>query len=112
MTNIDTLIRDLEGANRGSPELNVRVDNALCPEDTRERHKWESVARYTTSLDAALSLVPEGANWLIGTGGVSDDPDPYRADVHYDKEVGWGNGLANTPALALCIAALKARSAA
>lgn len=62
---------------------------------------------YTSSLDAALTLVPEGWDWIVfGAGG---------ADVW---KVGPGNELhridetyAATPALALCIASLRARSA-
>ena len=58
---------------------------------------------YTSSLDAALTLVPDCTPWAAGEDedgtGCADIP-RHRVLVH-----------AATPALALCIAALKARSA-
>jgi hypothetical protein len=61
---------------------------------------------YTASLDAAMTLVPEGYDWVIGrtNGGLT---------IH--AEVG-GRGdeymrFGSTPALALCAAALRARAA-
>lgn len=62
---------------------------------------------YTASLDAALSLVPEGWEWIVfGAGGadvwhVGNDAVLHRIDETY----------AATPAIALCIAALRAREA-
>jgi len=73
---------------------------------------------YTTSLDAALTLVPEG--WLVnrfwqdedgwevmltetGTDEGMGTPNFVEAALMFD-----GNGIP-TPALALCIASLKAR---
>jgi|ERR1700761_4058 len=62
--------------------------------------------RYTASLDAALTLVPEGYDYIIEhtNGGLTicarvghNDPDKNS----------WGE----TPALALCAAALRARAA-
>jgi len=64
---------------------------------------------YTASLDAALTLVPEGSSWSVGNnsgaivvcnGGISSGA--------------WGyvdGSDAKSPALALCIAALRAREA-
>lgn len=56
---------------------------------------------YTASLDAALTLVPEGLPWLL----------MRRGNNTHQAEVGdeWQYQGA-TPALALCIAALKARA--
>lgn len=63
--------------------------------------------RYTSSLDAALTLVPEGfaADIICYTSGngrtaVWNEPSIFRCD------------RGSTPAIALCIAALKARAAA
>lgn len=73
---------------------------------------WRDPPRFTSSVDAALTLVPEGAGinlgkyWIsrgeawsaiIHTDGVPDDP--ARAFEAED---------AQTPALALCAAALRA----
>lgn len=64
-------------------------------------------ATYTASLDAAMTLVPEG---LWAEGSLSS---PGQLEVHgpctYDP---LGKGWAATPALALCAAALKARARA
>ena len=62
---------------------------------------------YTTSLDAALTLVPEGWDYCLSMGSgepanVAMSPANSIAEVH---------GSAPSAALALCIAALKARSA-
>lgn len=71
------------------------------------------VQRYTTSIDAALTLVPEGCIWKV----FSDYPgDAYFADLekwvpgHEGTEHWRTDGACSYPALALCIAALRARS--
>lgn len=56
-----------------------------------------SPLRYTASIDAAMTLVPEGAEWSLDSAGV------YAVVNHKP-------GAAATPAIALCIAALKARA--
>jgi hypothetical protein len=62
------------------------------------------VPRYTSSLDAAASLIPSDFDWILErtNGGLTicarvGHNDPDRSS--------WGN----TPALALCTAALRAR---
>ncbi|KKL04415.1 hypothetical protein LCGC14_2616320, partial [marine sediment metagenome] len=73
----------------------------------------------TESLDAALTLVPEGfaiEDFMIWPGhpasltilGTHKDGDKYW---HNSSDGRW-KGEAATPPLALCIAALKARDAA
>ena len=66
--------------------------------------------RFTASLDAAMSLVPEGMKWRVDThyniAGVFDYPfDPESGP--YCKEY---PGEGATPALALVAAALRARA--
>jgi len=68
---------------------------------TREDN--EHPPRYTASIDAALTLVPEGLTWQV-TGRVREDGD-YFADV----DVSHRCDSAHNPAIALCIAALKVR---
>lgn len=62
------------------------------------------VPQFSTSIGAALTLVPEGWEGTIGVNkcnaGIYDKRNPT---------VGFG-AVAATPALALCIAALQARS--
>ena len=66
--------------------------------------------RYTSSLDAAMTLVPKGSNWRCGRHGQAGTAD-VRANTHdalkYWREVADGA----TPALALCIASLNAGTA-
>ena len=65
---------------------------------------------YTGSVDAALTLVPEGVeevrlqiNKEVGCSNATMDPDTFVGETVV--------GTANHPALALCIAALRAREA-
>ncbi|MHB1208054.1 MAG: hypothetical protein ACYCZX_20995, partial [Rhodospirillaceae bacterium] len=59
------------------------------------------VPEYTRNLDAALSVVPEGYDWIVAhtNGGLT-----IHACVGGTKEI-----FGTTPALALCAAALLAR---
>lgn len=64
--------------------------------------KWsKNPPLYTSSLDAALTLVPEGEAWCIVR---------YESGTFF-AEVGNEQSTAPTLAIALCIAALKARAA-
>lgn len=65
-------------------------------------------ARYTSSIDAALTLVPEGARvWLeLNTA----DFKPHGAWVGGDYSHRKNYSRTATPAIALCIAALRARA--
>lgn len=63
---------------------------------------------YTTSLDAAVTLVPEGVCWAIK----HLPPNPPRANV-WSRDFGIEeNAGGTTMALALCAAALRARAEA
>jgi hypothetical protein len=61
---------------------------------------------YTASIDAAMMLVPEGYDWIIGR---------TNEGLTIHAEVGGRGGdymrFGSTPALALCAAALRARAA-
>jgi len=64
------------------------------------------IPRFTESLDAAVSLVPEGCFWALTMKGVHWPG--FDACCEYeDGRMRWYRGA--TPAIALCIAALKAR---
>jgi len=65
---------------------------------------WERPPRYTESIDAALTLVPDGASWEIGTYITTGK---YRAYVLTDQQGSSGHGA--TPALALLIAIEQAK---
>jgi hypothetical protein len=122
---MNELIAKLEAATKGSRELDLDLwweckanrgsSNSPMPEDYRRSNlKMNDAPRYTTSLDAAMTLVPEG--WSIGLGDLrSYNPIIWRAHLrdHNNPSAStrdWKEGHAPTPALALCIAALKARN--
>ena len=100
-----------------SEMIEVWADGA--PNDDRARdHHWDglgmgvSTPHYTTSIDAALTLVPEG--WSIANfyEAVKPQDRPWwgvvlRRDEPYRVFESLGHP---TPALALTIAALKARA--
>lgn len=63
---------------------------------------------YTASLDAAMTLVPEGALFSVGHIG-DDSPDLFQATI---MPMGPSrHASASTPALALTAASLRARAA-
>lgn len=74
----------------------------------------EDLPRYTASLDAALSLVPEGMRWLVRYDGGDGDPIDFArpsarvSDYDLDTRNHW-YGKGYTPVLALVAAALRAR---
>lgn len=77
---------------------------------------WLDLPEYTSSIDAALTLVPEGCTWLVKYEHEESErygQPPFGASITVH-----GNGTdlepllascAPTPALAICIAALRAR---
>lgn len=97
------LIARLEAATGPDRELDIAIWHYLGNPKERTPLLW--VGCYTSSIDAALTLVPEGHDWSIGdvNGHFGGTPVAYV-----------GNDTARfgeTPALSLCIAALKARLA-
>jgi hypothetical protein len=95
----EELIAALEAATGPSWELDGFICEAVGAVKPEATPHWEWPPRYTASIDAALTLVPEGASGAIEFGNHT------QACV-----VGgpWCDGA--TPAIALCIAALKARA--
>ena len=110
---MDKLIAELEAAPEGSRKLDKAIYVALGLPITNHRNldpqmieiHLESVApHYTTSLDAALALIPEGSYVKITIG--RDKKTWVWVECAENEAVAYGN-----PALALCIAALRARQA-
>ena len=112
------LIAELEAAKEGSRVLDARVHehNAIAP----DWEKWlvggmpfgrisDQVPHYTTSLDAALTLVPE--EWRVSHAGTSADDGWHFNLIARTTNTETGRCWSNSPALALCIAALRARQA-
>lgn len=114
------LIEKLESATEGSRELDAQIATVLgfkvswagkakhilmywCPLGQPAARR---VPRWTTSLDTALTLVPE--EWHITISGQNDTWAGRLEHMRKPEQI----GLAATPALALCIAALKAQEKA
>lgn len=121
MNDLAALIERLEKAEAGSRELDAEIgawleanagdDHGPGSNYHQSRQKtWMGVKgwewrRWSTSIDAALTLVPDGRKWTVGCrlgpqGG-------YVTTLSEMKQCWYGA----TPALALCIAALRARGA-
>jgi hypothetical protein len=121
---IDELIARLESAAEGSRDFDYRIAQVIgnkwmegvregdsppfAPRSIADR----TIPRYTTSVDAALTLVPDG--WVVANISQNDNRlwwtclnRGYRTS--YDATAIAGD-LA-TPALAVCVAALRARTA-
>lgn len=107
------LITALEAATEGSRELDAVIYEALGYKVKRAAGwsrgvrwrflndgRWQVMADYTTSLDAALTLAPEGAQIECS---MSHDWAWWKIDGH--------EGAHRDKWLAACIAALRARGA-
>lgn len=142
MDQIDSLIRELEAATEGSRELDgavgclaykdigaiaVSSKDELYLEPGPDMYPSLVCPHYTTSLDAALTLVPEGFHWSMDNQYEDDEykascldyksffkwlekkPSKKTKSFEAATVAWWNHSRAPTPALALCIAALKAR---
>lgn len=111
--------RELDGAIARWLGLEVQLAT-IGPDHRRKELIWierpapdrapisRPVPRYTTSTDAALTLMPEGYRYSCGTWeeyplASATMSEPTSMSPHY-------YGYSATTALAICIAALKARA--
>jgi hypothetical protein len=124
---IDEIIERLEKASGPDRELDaaIAIEIGAYPTDWQARlpgysleyfMAWSGFAdNYTSSIDAALTLVAADAVWSIGRrikvdgyvaiiDGLWGRPQPMTPRSYHSH-------LGATPALALCIAALRARKA-
>ena len=116
MTDLIARIEALDGPDREADaaialalSLYDQPEDLGCFEDPAEAivggggQTWAPLA-YTGSIDAAMTLVPEGWGWKVrkwaGGGAAAGCYASGSADI-------WRNS--KTPALALCAAALRAR---
>lgn len=102
MTN-DELIKRLEVATGPDRALEIDIWRQFSPNAKEGFEPLPWLACYTSSIDAALQLVPEGFEWEL----------QRQDDIAFAKlgdPLLYLEGEAKTPAIALCIAALKSRS--
>lgn len=113
------LVERLEAAEVGSRALDLDIAQALSMKLWGRRHphnnshQWMTeidgksvpVPRYTTSLDAALALA-ERAHPKARRVAVWRDP--FMPEGRWDASVDRNSGRSPVPALALCIAILRA----
>jgi hypothetical protein len=101
------LIAKLEAAVAADRNLDREIYTIIFPHGEPYPHE---PARFTSSLDAALTLIPEGLYWLVGAGKVEPDEPLYGAQILRTAADVIADGQHDaTAALALAIAALKAR---
>jgi hypothetical protein len=99
---LTALAERCEQATGPDRKLDREIELAVMPERV-DPEPWETLAAYTASLDAAMTLVPEGCIVTIGGGlGIGTSAIEVSGRIFARK--------AATPALALCAAALRARS--
>jgi hypothetical protein len=73
------------------------------------------VRPYTASLDAAMTLVPEGHKWVVQQNDSDKPGRQHFAELRRGHMTSYDKAFpvwATTPALALCAAALRARASA
>lgn len=110
------LIERLEAATGPDRKLDVGIERAIgnAPYCEVDWPGWEkSCPHYTGSLDAAMSLIPE-ERWRVYAlqePYLTSKMDWFCGLDHRTEHYKHGSqiGEAATPALAICIAALKAR---
>lgn len=119
MTSLSELADAVEGLSEPSREMDARIVTTLCPGATVSEYvkgegddivfhaealgirNKDCCPWFTHSLDAALTLVPEGQEWAYLD---------KRAIIRLPGSMAHEFGEAATPALALCAAALRARA--
>jgi hypothetical protein len=79
----------------------------------RYRPADEYVAKFTASLDAAMSLIGKDAFWRLGNDGEGPDVSAFKATVTSGDgpTLAFHDAVAAIPALALTAAALRALAA-
>lgn len=117
-TAIREIVERLERAEGPNFRLEQEIMWAVRNVPERHRSDHDKPPAYTSSLDAAMTLVPEGWFWRVGHTTSYQawafvnrcHPDHAdKGDEHSFKREHWEPK--STPALALCIAALRARLA-
>lgn len=111
-----SLIERIEAAARPCRELDILIFAEVYPDEFDQATDSIDVPFFTSSIDAAMTLVGDGCFWTVGrcdlTCHATVGPDRAHFDEaylikHQPHDVDIPNP--STPALALCAAALRAR---
>jgi len=103
----EQLIAALEAADGARYVLDQAIAKLVLPADILAR---VVPPPYTASIDAALTLVPEGLRWRVSGVPAADKAFASCATGSImDPATKEWDGIHATPAIALCTAALKAR---
>lgn len=110
----------VEGLEGPSMKHDILIENA-CVKPTGQPKKWLAL-KYTSSIDAAMTLVPEDSLFTVRTVWDKMKPAGFGSVSRYEKGKFGGHerlywmdehqSVAATPALALTVAALRARARA
>jgi hypothetical protein len=116
---LDTDIHEAVGncVHRETEYYQVQSDTGFTCKACRKDTYGFAIPKYTASLDAAMTLVPESDDsravfWRLGNDGEGGNPGDFKAEVLIASTFAAKQfvGLADTAALALCAAALRARA--
>lgn len=108
---MEELVKRCEEADGADRELDRDIIHALWDGPDRDsfmHHAGKSPPPFSASIDAALTLVPPKSEWIVeayNSNGVKADHVRASAWVQ-----GAARCFAATPALAVCAAALRART--
>lgn len=105
---MEELIARLEAAENGSRELDNLIAQELKMAAPDDPVGWPP--QFSQSLDAALTLVPEGMKLADLSEASLDRAGPWRCGIYGTDGIVAATAKRPTAPLALCIAALKARN--
>jgi len=126
---ISQLIADLENAEEGSRELDTRIYSFLNPDDEIVFHRYEGdgkiafievtypcgdseldeISSFTTSIDAAMTTIPEGWELCSIQSCVVDNEWFYTPEIFGSFADGVVDKGHKSIAISICIASLCAR---
>lgn len=114
---LDELIARLESATEGSDDLDEAIWTGLLASKGGRtaamlgKNPQFGDLGFSRSIDAARALVPEGLDWLIGSGKSRPDEPLCGAIIKSKDGDDLGTGEhASSVAIALCVASLRARN--
>lgn len=117
-----TLIEQLEAATEPSRELDAEISITIGEMTPKQVQEWrehidilhfpevdvQEPEYWTSSIDAAMTLLPEGWVWAMANNFHAPG---YVVGLHRKTPFAAAEGESGVPAIAICIAALKAKEA-